>query len=232
MAPRLSPHLRGHLLWFDDRAAGTLPARVLPWLLIAAAFLELMRVLALTWLPSVHRLALPVPLLLCALLALRLLDWNRPSRSWLGPRRWSEWSLTERSYLVQVVLLATLVFTALFAVGLRTRVANAGIVSFAMIFAAYLCYGFYQEVVYRGMVQAALVSRWGAVAGVLAANILFTFGPLHWEHIAGPSPAWPMFAAIFAIGLLFGAVYQRSGNLWLVATMHAVGNAFIISGMA
>ena len=43
----------------------------------------------------------------------------------------------------------------------------------------YLFYGFYQEVVYRGMLQSELVRRWGAFAGVLVANLLYTFGPLH-----------------------------------------------------
>jgi membrane protease YdiL (CAAX protease family) len=37
-----------------------------------------------------------------------------------------------------------------------------------------------------------------------------------------------MFAAIFAIGLFFGVLYRRSGNLWLPAAFHAVGNAAIV----
>lgn len=37
-----------------------------------------------------------------------------------------------------------------------------------------------------------------------------------------------MFAAIFAIGLFFGVLYRRSGNLWLPASFHAVGNAVIV----
>lgn len=233
MAPRLSPHLRGHLLWFDVRPARIVPVRAVRWLLVVAVLLEAARVMALAWLPTVPRLALPLPLLVLALLALHLLDSDRSSPGWLGPRRWSEWSLVERSYLVQVVFIAAVVFLALFATGLRARASEAGFVGFAVIFLAYLLYGFYQELVYRGMVQTALVGRWGAVAGVLVANVLFTFGPLHWDHVgAGSAPDWPMLAAIFAIGLLFGAIYQRSGNLWLVATMHAVGNAFIISGLA
>ena len=40
-----------------------------------------------------------------------------------------------------------------------------------------------------------------------------------------------MFAAIFAIGLLFGTVYRLSGNLWIVAVMHAIGNAFMVTAM-
>ena len=37
-----------------------------------------------------------------------------------------------------------------------------------------------------------------------------------------------MFAAIFAIGLLFAVVFHHSGNLWIVATMHVFGNAYAV----
>lgn len=75
--------------------------------------------------------------------------------------------------------------------------------------------------------------RWGAYAGVVAANVLYTFGPLHWNHFALPlSAAVAMFAAVFLIGLFFSVLYRRSGNLWLVAVFHALGNAYLISGVA
>ena len=41
----------------------------------------------------------------------------------------------------------------------------------------------------------------------------------------------PIFAAIFAIGLFFGVLYKRSGNLWIVAVFHAIGNAYIVLGV-
>ena len=62
--------------------------------------------------------------------------------------------------------------------------------------------------------------------GILASNLLYTFGPLHAYHLAGPSPA-PMFAAIFAIGLFFGVLFARSGNLWLPGVFHGIGDAWI-----
>lgn len=40
-----------------------------------------------------------------------------------------------------------------------------------------------------------------------------------------------MFAAIFAIELFFGVSYLRSGNLWIVAIFHAIGNAYIVSSV-
>ena len=41
-----------------------------------------------------------------------------------------------------------------------------------------------------------------------------------------------MYAAIFAIGLYFALVFHRSGNLWIVAIMHAIGNAYIVGSLA
>jgi membrane protease YdiL (CAAX protease family) len=106
----------------------------------------------------------------------------------------------------------------------------AGCGALSSVFLAYLCFGFYQELVYRGMVQTALTRRWRNVAGILFANVLYTFGPLHWRYFGSRiGLAVPMFASIFVIGLFFGAIYRRSGNLWIVAIMHAVGNAYIIS---
>lgn len=42
------------------------------------------------------------------------------------------------------------------------------------------------------------------------------------------SLAVPMFASIFVIGLFLGVLYRRSGNLWIVAVFHAIGNAYIV----
>ena len=74
-----------------------------------------------------------------------------------------------------------------------------------------------------------LTTRTGAPIGILLANVLYTFGPLHWNYFASrASLAVPMFAGIFAIGLFFGILFKRSGNLWIVGTFHAIGNAYIL----
>jgi membrane protease YdiL (CAAX protease family) len=79
------------------------------------------------------------------------------------------------------------------------------------------------------MLQSELVRRWGALAGILVANVLYTFGPLHWNYWSPVN--LPMFAAIFAIGLFFGTLFHRSGNLWIVAIMHGIGNAYIVGSL-
>ena len=77
--------------------------------------------------------------------------------------------------------------------------------------------------------QSELVRRWGAFAGILVANVLYTFGPLHWNYFSPINV--PMFASIFAIGLFFGILFRRSGNLWIVAVMHGIGNAYIVGSL-
>ena len=37
----------------------------------------------------------------------------------------------------------------------------------------------------------------------------------------------PMFAGIFAIGSFFAMLFWRSGNLWMVAIFHGIGNFYI-----
>jgi membrane protease YdiL (CAAX protease family) len=94
------------------------------------------------------------------------------------------------------------------------------------VFVPYFFFGFNQDLVYRGLVQTELVRRWGVCVGVVVANLLYTFGPLHGNYYGTRAElAVPMFASIFLIGLFFGAPYHRSGNLWIVGCFHAIGNA-------
>jgi membrane protease YdiL (CAAX protease family) len=79
------------------------------------------------------------------------------------------------------------------------------------------------------MLQTELVRRWGPLTGILVSNLLYTFGPLHYYYLfSKASLAVPMFASIFAVGLLFAIVFHRTGNLWIVAIMHAFGNAYAV----
>jgi membrane protease YdiL (CAAX protease family) len=61
-------------------------------------------------------------------------------------------------------------------------------------------------------------------------NLIFTFGPLHFYHFAAaqkdPSHLW-IFAGIFSIGLYFAMVFRRSGNLWIIAITHGLGDCFL-----
>jgi membrane protease YdiL (CAAX protease family) len=176
-----------------------------------------------------------VPLLILVPLFLGIALWSvrfvaKLRLSQIGLYPWRRWTATEKSYFVQLLLIANVVFPLVFASRLRAILIQPSALRVVVsIFVPYFFFGFYQEVVYRGILQSELVRRWGAFAGILAANVLYTFGPLHWSYF---SPLKiPMFASIFAIGLFFGVLFRRSGNLWIVAIMHGIGNAYIVGSL-
>ena len=228
---RLSPHLKGHLLLFDHSASltpGSTPAgRLLLVFLVLEAVLG-PRLSILRWL---HVPALPawirIPALFAVALALlRFVARLEPAQ--IGFKGWRSWSAAERSYFIQTLILGNIVFMLLSARPLRVIASDPSLWGTAcMVTLTSLAWGLYQELVYRGILQTALVSRLGPAAGILIANTVFTFGPLHFYHFAGASPV-AMFVAIFAIGLYFGALRHRSGNLWMPAVFHGIGTAWIL----
>lgn len=95
-----------------------------------------------------------------------------------------------------------------------------------VIFILYMCWGFYQEWIYRGLLQTELTRRYGATTAIILANVIFTFGPLHFDLIY--QGKFIILGAIFLIGLFFGAIYNRSYNLWIIAILHGIGDWFLI----
>lgn len=142
----------------------------------------------------------------------------------VGLRRMTEWSRRERLYVFQVVPLAIAVFSIVFhehLLRLLERHGTAGFLLFSLLTG--VLWGMAQEFLYRGWLQTELTRRFGAAAGVLAANAVFAFGPLHFDYFLGPGGVrWGGLAAVFAIGLFFGIVYRRSGNLWIPAVLHGL----------
>ena len=220
----LGPHLRGHLLQFDRRPAPAISPATGVRLLIGAVALEVL-CHGLPTMPLWVRLPL---LLALGLIAVRV---SGLRFSEIGFRPWHAWTITEKSYFIQVLLIASVVFPIALAGPISARFREPELMaSLWSVFVPYLFFGFYQEVVYRGMVQSAL-ERWLGAWAIVVANLLFTFGPLHWHYFfTRPSLAVPMLASIFAIGLYFGAVYYRSRNLWMPAVFHALGNAYMVWG--
>jgi CAAX protease family protein len=202
-------------------------------LLGCALVVEALRLIAVSGLHgAVPILILVLLFVACALLAVRFVAGLRFRQIGLYP--WREWTPVEKSYFIQLLVLANIVFPLVFASRLRLVSAQASPLFVIWNgFVPYLFFGFYQEVVYRGMVQSELVCRWGALVGILIANVLYTFGPLHWNYFSARAPvAVPMFAAIFAIGLFFGVLFRRSGNLWMVGVIHGIGNAYIVGSLS
>jgi membrane protease YdiL (CAAX protease family) len=230
--PRLNSHLRGHLLLFDPKTRPAYAPATGVRLLLLAVAIEAVRIAAVRWLGPWVPLWLLVPVLLGLTLwsvrgvaRLRLSD--------MGFVPWRQWTISEKSYFLQLLLIANIVFPLVLATGLRNCFATSSpLWVLWSVFVPYLFFGFYQEVVYRGMLQRELVRRWGPLPGILAANLLYTFGPLHSSYFASPpSVSVPMFASVFLIGLFFGMLFMRSGNLWIVAVIHAVGNSYIVGSL-
>ena len=234
-ARRIGPLLRGHLLLFDRRDPPAISAKAGWWLLALFAIFEF----ALgPRLENLHLLNVPVPdtafrvLLQTAavLVAVRLLAGLR----WrdIGFLPLTRWTATETLYFMQVVIAAGAIFYLLYVRG--APLAGAPLQAAGLIAGTQLLWGFYQELIYRGLLQSELMRRFGAVWGALIANVAFTFGPLHFYYFhsalsdAGKAE---IFAAIFAIGLFFAFIFARTRNLWIVGIFHGIGNLFTNSGM-
>ena len=229
----LSLHLRGHVFLFGKRPPSAYEGSAGTRLLLAAIVLEAGRLGAVNWLYPRVPLSILIPLLLvAALLSIRFVVGLKLSQ--IGFHPWREWSAIEKSYFIQLLVIANVVFPTVFAARLRTILAQPSVLwTVWSVFVPYLFFGFYQEVVYRGMLQSELIRRWGAFTGILVSNALYTFGPLHSYYFSSrASFAIPMFASIFAIGLFFGVLFRRSGNLWIAAVMHGIGNAYIVGSLA
>lgn len=86
---------------------------------------------------------------------------------------------------------------------------------------AILVLPFLEEVVFRGLLQSALVSRLGSRPGVILTALLFAL--LHGQ---------PSFLPVFALALLLGAIKQRTGSLWASTTAHVFHNGLQIALLA
>lgn len=142
----------------------------------------------------------------------------------VGLRRFADWTRRERLYFLQVAPLAAVVFAMVFRDHLLALLEQHGFAGF-LLFSVLtgLGWGIVQELFYRGWLQTELTRRFGATAGLFAADAAFTFGPLHLNYLVGPAGVnWGGLAAVFGIGLFFGIVYWRSGNLWIPAVLHGL----------
>ena len=232
----LSPHLRGHLLLYDTPPQPTYGPSAGLRLLWAVVVVELAldpQLAAVRWFQIP-----PPPLALYVLLRLGLVLglvrlWAGLELSDIGFRSWRHWTTSEKSYLLQIVVLANVIFPVVLSVQLDRTLSHHSMSSVLVGgFLPYFVHGFGQEVIYRGVLQTELTRRWGAAPGIVVANVLYAFGPLHANYYAAePSIAAPMFAAIFGIGLVFATIFHRSRNLWIVAVMHAIGNAYIVGSL-
>jgi membrane protease YdiL (CAAX protease family) len=225
---RIAPLWHGHVFVFDGPIeppayANTKGVR----LLALAVVLEVFRIATNIAGSAVPTFRFWAPLIVfLAFACLRRLGFSGRQ---MGLRPWRKWNATEKWYFVQTLILTNVIFPAVFAAQLSRAFSQSTGPAFVGTFIAYLFSGFFQELLYRGMLQMELTRRWGPFAGILVSNLLYTFVQHYYYFGFAASLAVPMFAAVFAVGLLFAMVFWRSGNLWIVGVMHAFGNAYIVT---
>lgn len=200
---------------------------LLIFLLLEAVIGPRLSILDLLGLPSIAPWV-RVPILLgLALFLIRFFAQLRLPQ--IGLSAWRDWSEIEKSYFLQTLVISNVVFSILYWSQLGAIMADPDLWGRAAVVASVnLLWGFYQELLYRGIMQTELIRRWGSVPGILASNLLFTFGPLHFYHFSASVSTWTaMFVGIFLIGLFFAVLFQSSGNLFIVGSLHGLGNCYI-----
>lgn len=100
---------------------------------------------------------------------------------------------------------------------------------------AMLLIGFTEELAFRGLVAGALLEGFGTGrAGVWKAAALsgLLFGAAHLSNALGASlPGVCIQMAVTSVlGMLFAAIYFRSGNLWVTILLHAAMDAASLIG--
>ncbi|GAB6068582.1 hypothetical protein JCM13664_19020 [Methylothermus subterraneus] len=78
-----------------------------------------------------------------------------------------------------------------------------------------------EEVLFRGLLLAALRYRLGTAAAIVASALLFSAIHLEWVQIAAALP----------VGLMLGAYVARGGSLYVTAAAHILGNGFSFLGL-
>lgn len=143
----------------------------------------------------------------------------------IGLKKLSAWNSYEVLYLLVMIPVGFLIFYSFTRDKFTASLHENGWGMMIVTFIFYLCWGFYQEWIYRGFLQTELTRRYGAFAAIILANVIFTFGPLHFYQLY--QGKYMIVAATFAIGLIFGILYHRSYNLWIVGILHGIGNWFL-----
>src|SRR5271168_2310596 len=170
---KISPFWRGQLLLFDKPPAPTYSSRQGYKLLFVFLFSEaVVRPLfdaGAQWLTIARSnwRSLAELSILTVLVCFLVINFARVPLSQLGLYSWFRWSRTEKSYFPQIVLITIVVFSFFVFADLKTLWTRPDLWKISLsIFVSKLIWGFYQEFLYRGVLQTELVRRWGTVLGV------------------------------------------------------------------
>lgn len=129
-----------------------------------------------------------------------------------------------------VALIGATIVQALAIEGASNQAAEIGAenpeIFLLLIPAAFLVIGPFEEGLYRGIVQSRLREAVGPIAAITLAAALFA--GIHVVALSGPTTARLVTIVLLLIpGLIFGAIYEYTGNLVVVAGMHGLYDALI-----
>jgi hypothetical protein len=96
-----------------------------------------------------------------------------------------------------------------------------------MIPVSLLLVGPFEELVFRGGVQGVLRRSWGSRAAVVIAAGLF--GAIHLVALTGTGSRISYVVVAAALGLILGAIYERTRNLAVPALVHGVYNSVLFA---
>jgi membrane protease YdiL (CAAX protease family) len=96
-----------------------------------------------------------------------------------------------------------------------------------LIVAMFLVVGPSEEILYRGVVQGRLRESLSPAPAIILASAIFAL--VHWFALTGGSTGRLLTVAIlFFPSLVFGAVYEYTGNLVVPALLHGLHNAVLL----
>ena len=105
-------------------------------------------------------------------------------------------------------------------------------------FAAMLTIGLAEELLFRGVIAQTLLEHFGASrSGIWKACVLsgLFFGGAHLTNLLSSAPFGVLMQCIFAasLGVLYAALYFRTGNLWVLIFLHGLNDAssLLIGGL-
>lgn len=90
-----------------------------------------------------------------------------------------------------------------------------------------LASGFGEEIAFRGYLQSRIAERYNPVPAVLIVAVLFALS----HPVSAVDPLFYLATAIL-VGILFGAVFVRTGSLWMGIALHTVWNYLQIAVFA
>ncbi|MFC7187293.1 CPBP family intramembrane glutamic endopeptidase [Halorubrum yunnanense] len=95
-----------------------------------------------------------------------------------------------------------------------------------MIAVSLLVVGPVEEALFRGVVQGGIRRAFDAGPAILLASL--AFGLVHLPSVSGtPGQRWAYVAVVVVLGAVLGALYERTGNVWVPGLAHGVYNGVI-----